>query len=95
MFLKAETPKLQRPRIQRLIESGAQVYLCGGVSRLGSYHVKELVTDKRTMFTESSTFTSKSRQNRERCCKMTSTVVLQAPANITANKRGGRMWIAS
>ena len=95
IFIKGETPKLQCSRTARLQEKGATVFLCKGMGRLGAYHVKELVVDRRMMFTGSSNFTSKSHSNRERCYRMTGTVVSQALSDIAEDKRRGRPLVTS
>ena len=62
------------------------------MGRLGSYHVKELVVDGRTMFTGSANFTNKSHSNRERCYIMTGTVVSQALVDLAEDQKRGRKW---
>ena len=71
------------------------MYLCKGIGRLGAYHVKELVVDRRWMYTGSGNFTSKSRSNRERCYKMTGVVVSQALRDIADDQKQGKIWRAS
>ena len=94
IFMKGETPKWQCSRTAKLQKKGAAVFLCSGMGRLGSYHVKELVVDRRTLFTGSSNSTIKSHNNRERCYKMTGQVVSQALTDIASDKKEGRIWKA-
>jgi hypothetical protein len=58
----------------------------------GSYHVKELVVDRRWLFTGSANFTTKSRCNIERSYKMTGVVVSQALHDISEEKKKGKLW---
>lgn len=86
VYTKGTTPKLQRSRVH---QKGAAIYLCRGMGRLGAYPVKELVVDRRLLFTGSANFTAKSRSNRERCYKMTGAVVAQALHDIAEDKKHG------
>ena len=58
----------------------------------GAYHVKELVVNRHTLFTGSANFTAKSRSNRESCYKMTGAVVVQAVADLAADRTAGSLW---
>ena len=68
----------QRSRVKKLHAKGAKVYLCKGLERLGSYHAKEVVVDRRVLYTGSANLTTNSRSNRERVYKMTGRVVQEA-----------------
>ena len=84
------TPKQQQRRVNTLLRQGAEVYLCKGIGRQGSYHVKEMVVDRRFLFTGSANFTSKSRNNKERCYKITGACVAQALADLAAERADGK-----
>ena len=73
-----------------LLRQGAEVYLCKGIGRQGSYHVKEMVVDRRFLFTGSANFTSKSRNKKERCYKITGACVAQALADLAAEGADGK-----
>jgi phosphatidylserine/phosphatidylglycerophosphate/cardiolipin synthase-like enzyme len=63
-----------------------------GLGRFGAYHVKELVVNRHTLFTGSANFTTNSRSNRERCYKMTGTLVAQAVSDLAADRTAGSLW---
>ena len=54
-------PRQQSSRVQKLHAKGAKVYLCKGFGRLGSYHAKEVVVDRRVLYTGSANLTTNSR----------------------------------
>jgi len=70
-------PRCQGVRLKALMEAGAQVYLCQGAGRFGSFHSKGLVVDRRVLYTGSANFTTKSTTNDEFCLRITGPVVLQ------------------
>lgn len=55
----------ERPRLDSLRRAGAVIELCRGSGRLGSFHKKVLVADRRTAFLGSANFTLKSEDNDE------------------------------
>ena len=55
----------ERPRLDRLRRAGAVIELCRGSGRLGSFHKKVIVADRRTAFLGSANFTLKSEDNDE------------------------------
>ena len=83
------TPKNQKRRVDSLLRRGAEVFLCKGIGRQGSYHVKEMVVDRRFLFTGSANFTSKSRCNRERCYKITGACVAEALVDLAGERAEG------
>jgi len=92
--IKGNTPAEQRGRLDRLRRAGAAVYACKGDGRLGAYHVKELVVDRRFMFTGSANFTTKGRTaNRERGYKMTGANVALALSDQAAERASGTLWV--
>jgi len=70
-------PRFQESRLQSLLGAGAQLYLCKGFGRLGAFHSKGLVVDRRTLYTGNANFTGKSGINEELVFRMTGPVVLQ------------------
>jgi phosphatidylserine/phosphatidylglycerophosphate/cardiolipin synthase-like enzyme len=93
--LKGTTPAEQRSRLSRLIRNGAMVYECKGSGRLGAYHVKELIVDRRRMFTGSANFASKSHSNRERAYTMTGANVTLALKDQAEERAEGVLWSGS
>ena len=55
----------ERPRLDSLRRAGAVIELCRGSGRLGSFHKKVIVADRRTAFLGSANFTLKSEDNDE------------------------------
>ena len=55
----------QLARVTRLQKEGAQVYLCDGVGRSGSWHKKAAVFDRRWLLTGGANFTLAARHNNE------------------------------
>ena len=69
------TPFHQRARLAELHQNGGKVFLCRGAMRKGPYHRKALVADRRYLYTGGANLTSKSRENKELCWRMTGPVV--------------------
>ena len=63
--LSGNTPRKQWMRIQELRQAGASVYVCRGQGKVGSYHFKSIVVDRRWLFCGSLNVTSKSLDNEE------------------------------
>ena len=61
-----DKPPCGQGRVRRLQAGGAKVFLCRGLRRYGSYHVKEIVFDRRVFFTGSANLTTASHNNQER-----------------------------
>ena len=92
MFEKG-TPNQQHSRVSRLQKQpGCSVWLCKGPGHLGSYHVKELIVDRRYLFNGTANFTSKSHNNTERLYKMTGCVVEQSLQDMAAERQLGEKW---
>lgn len=70
-------PRLEKRRLKELHAAGAQVYLCKGEGRQGSYHAKAAVVDRRFLYTGSANFTQKSLANEEFCFKLAGPEVLK------------------
>ena len=89
------TPKNQLSRVSRLSkQDGCDVWLCSGSGRLGAYHVKELITDRRYLFTGSANLTCKSHQNRERLYRMTGSLVALSLQDMAAERQDGKKYCA-
>ena len=89
------TPKNQLSRVSRLSkQDGCDVWLCSGPGRLGAYHVKEIIIDRRYLFTGSANLTCKSHQNRERLYKMTGSLVVQSLEDMAAERQLGKKFCA-
>ena len=73
---------------------GCDVWLCSGPGRLGAYHVKEIIIDRRYLFTGSANLTCKSHQNRERLYKMTGSLVVQSLEDMAADRQLGKKFCA-
>ena len=91
MFSEGKPP-CGRGRVRRLQAGGAKVFLCKGLRRYGSYHVKEIVFDRRVFFTGSANLTTASHNNQERGYRMTGTVVAEALADISAETSRATQW---
>ena len=89
--LKGGTPAQQRSQLDRLRKAGAKVYECKGSGRLGAYHVKELIVNRRLMFTGSANFTTKARQNRERTYRMTGASVTESLKDQAEKRSAGKL----
>ena len=63
--LKTKTPREQRSRLKALHDAGAHIYLCKGYGPLGAYHRKVVICERRYMVSGGSSFTGKSRSNKE------------------------------
>ena len=93
MFREGKPPCGQG-RVRRLQAGDAKVFLCKGLRRYGSYHVKEIIFDRRVVFTGSANLTTASHNNQERGYRMTGTVVAEALAKMSAAKNRATQWHA-
>ena len=91
MFSEGKPPS-GKARVRRLQASGAEVFLCKGLRRYGSYHVKEIIVDRRVLFTGSANCTTASHNNQERGYRMTGSVVAEALADIINDKSRATKW---
>ena len=81
-------------RARRLRANGAEVLLCEGLRRYGSYHVKEIIFNRRVLFTGSANFTTASHKNQERGYRMTGDVVATALADTSSDKSRAQKWLS-
>ena len=86
------TPFHQRARLAELHQNGGKVFLCRGEMRKGSYHRKALVADRRYLYTGGANLTSKSRENKELCWRMTGPVVGELLKILKQDAEQGRQW---
>jgi phosphatidylserine/phosphatidylglycerophosphate/cardiolipin synthase-like enzyme len=59
-----------RPRLDSMRRAGAEIVLCRGPGRLGRFHAKAAVMDRRYCYTGGANFTMKSDQNCELLLRM-------------------------
>jgi len=86
MFGEGKPPS-GKGRVRRLQASGAEVFLCKGLRRYGSYHVKEMIFDRRVLVTGFVNLTTASHNNQQRGYRMTGGVVSEALVDISNEKR--------
>ena len=88
-------PKLsqhQRSRVAELRAAGANVYLCRGPGRLGRFHCKAVVVDRRYMFVGSANITAKSESNDEDCYKVAGPSVTRKLKKLAAKRAKVPVW---
>ena len=72
--------------------AGAQVYICRGSGRLGAFHAKGIVIDRRFLYNGSANITDKSECNEEFCFKLSGKVVLQVLERLAVSRHQGTLW---
>ncbi len=81
--------------MKKLVKLGAALFLCTGRAKQGSYHPKEIVVDRRALYTGSSNHTLAGREyNREACYIMTGAPVAEALADFASCRQLGKKWAA-
>ena len=63
--------------------------MCKGFGRLGSYHAKEVVVDRRVLYIGPANLTTTSRSNRERVYKMAGGVFQAALLDLRDDRAAG------
>ena len=87
--------KYQRPRVRELRDAGAEVYLCKGPKRAGSFHCKAIVVDRRYLYCGSANATYKSHSNEEYCFRITGPPVVQVLNKLAAQRQQRKPWDGS
>ena len=64
--MRAEHRRASKGESTPYFAKGKRSTFVKALADMGSYHVKEMVVDRRLLFTGSANFTSKSRNNKER-----------------------------
>lgn len=82
----------QRPRLKALRDAGAQVFLCKGPGRQGSFHMKALVVDRRYLYSGSPNFTYKSHCNEELCMRITGGGVAKVMEKLSGHRLTRNAW---
>ena len=85
-------PRLQKSRLKQLHSAGAQVYLCKGQGRQGSFHPKAGVVDRRFLYTGSANFTQQSLANEEFCFKLVGPDVLTVLGRMVRHRQTAKLW---
>ena len=90
--ISGNTPRKQWGRMTELKQAGASVYLCKGLRKLGSFHFKSLVVDRRWLFLGSLNFTDKSLDNEESPLAATGPLVNQVLQRLSTQRVKGTLW---
>ena len=88
--MHAEHRRTSRGESTPYFAKGQRSTFVKALADMGSYHVKEMVVDRRFLFTGSANFTSKSRNNNDRCYTMTGACVAQALADLADERADGK-----
>lgn len=100
MYLDTEmfaggVPRSQKVRCRELLEAGAQVFLCKGPKKLGAFHCKAVVVDRRCLYCGSANATEKSLSNEESCLRITGQPVGEALKRLAVQRQKGKLWDGS
>ena len=90
--VKTRIPRQMRSRLATLRTNGASVYVCRGRGKLGSYHPKGLVIDRRYLYYGSPNLTDKSLDNDEWPFRSTGEVVGQVLSRLSDNRQKHPLW---
>ena len=98
--LAGRVPKMQKSMLRELRAAqkhnpGAKVHVCKGPGRLGAYHCKCLIIDRRYAYTGSMNFTDKSEANEEFPERKTGPIVAQYLERLAAHRAGATLWDGS
>ena len=92
-MLADATKEKQRKRVRQLHRTGAHVYVLKGVRRLGSFHPKALIINRRIMYFGGANFTDKARRdNRETTFRATGHVVEEILEDASDWRAAGTLW---